>query len=100
MAIREFFQRLGECRQLIRELMSYSDANALRAGNDVHRLQRLDDRLLADVGIARADIDGTMPDRPIRRYDSGKRSPAPDDVAGFPDREVHASVEPAPATAS
>jgi uncharacterized protein YjiS (DUF1127 family) len=32
MAIREFFRRWGECRQLIRELKSYSDAELAELG--------------------------------------------------------------------
>jgi len=70
-------------------------ANELRAGNDVYRLQRLDDRLLVDIGVARADIDGRC--LAIRSADAIPGSEALGRVTGIPPRGVHASFEPAPA---
>jgi uncharacterized protein YjiS (DUF1127 family) len=79
-------------------------ANEMRAGNDVRKLQRLNDRMLADIGVARVDIKGAEPCLAVRSAETipipGGEALGPVDAASIQTRVVHASFEPASATAS
>jgi uncharacterized protein YjiS (DUF1127 family) len=78
--------------------------NELRARNDAHKLQRLNDRMLADIGVARVDIKGAVPCLAVRSTDTipipEGETLGPADAAGIQTRVVHASFELASATAS
>src|SRR5262245_9009698 len=90
MVTREFLRRWGEYRRLIISRIRRVMANELRARNDVHRLQRLDDRLLGDIGVSRADIDARR--LAVRSADPIPRSEA----LGWVTRPVSRLVERTP----